>query len=295
MTAREEEVRAKSSRRRRWLSLLLFYSPWEKDMFGKLSFRWLNIQITPLPMAPQSPSIISILAVCVRDEVMLHSSSQWWEASFSAPHLQRFIREACLWCARNMKDAGLSASCQLGNYPASLPWAAEPTEPTLAVQRPAALLLMDLINSPERWFVFLQFSQWLHSAGWGHQRPGNKGAALHSKDSTPVCRSQKKKKKILQERKKKVKKRGKHPSVFGSRAAALEQEASGAYFHSLMPSFLFPVPHCGRNNNWKANELLAYTDATGRTIYLPVYRWWRLYWMWLSFKRTDVHTSKWIS
>lgn len=41
-----------------------------------------------------------------------------------------FFREACLWCARNMKDAGLSASCQLGNYPASLPGAAEPTEPT---------------------------------------------------------------------------------------------------------------------------------------------------------------------
>lgn len=41
-----------------------------------------------------------------------------------------FIHEACLWCARNMKDAGLSASCQHGNYLASLPGAAEPTEPT---------------------------------------------------------------------------------------------------------------------------------------------------------------------
>lgn len=81
------------------------------------------------PNGPSVPSVIPTLAEYVRDEVTLHSSSQWWEASFSTPPPWRFIQEACLWCARNMKDAGLSASCQLGNYPASLPGAAEPTEP----------------------------------------------------------------------------------------------------------------------------------------------------------------------
>lgn len=60
---------------------------------------------------------------------MLHSSRQWWEASFSTSQPWRVIREACLWCARNMKDAGLSASCQLSNYPASLPGAAELAKP----------------------------------------------------------------------------------------------------------------------------------------------------------------------
>lgn len=81
------------------------------------------------PIGPLVPSIIPTLAECVRDEVMLYSSSQWWEASFSTPQPQRCIWEARFWCAHNMKDAGLSASCQLGNYHASLPGAEEPTEP----------------------------------------------------------------------------------------------------------------------------------------------------------------------
>lgn len=32
-----------------------FIQPRRKDMFGKLSFRWLNIQIAPLPLAPWLP------------------------------------------------------------------------------------------------------------------------------------------------------------------------------------------------------------------------------------------------
>lgn len=56
MTAREEKKwEQRAGRGGGWLSLLLFYSPWGKDMFRKLSFRWLNIQIAPLPMAPRSP------------------------------------------------------------------------------------------------------------------------------------------------------------------------------------------------------------------------------------------------
>ena len=51
MTAREgkkKKVRAEvQGRGGGRLSLLLFYSPWGKDMFRKLSFRWLNIQIAP--------------------------------------------------------------------------------------------------------------------------------------------------------------------------------------------------------------------------------------------------------
>lgn len=48
-----EKVRAEGGG---WLSLLLlFYSPRGKDMFRKVSFRWLNIQIAPLPKAPPSP------------------------------------------------------------------------------------------------------------------------------------------------------------------------------------------------------------------------------------------------
>lgn len=50
MTAKEEKQRAGGES-----SSSLFYSLWEKDMFRKPSFRWLNIQIAPLPTAPRSP------------------------------------------------------------------------------------------------------------------------------------------------------------------------------------------------------------------------------------------------
>lgn len=161
-------------------SSLLFYSLWGKDMFRKPSFRWLNIQIAPLPMAPRSPPSSRVWLCMWRDEVMLHSSRQCWEASFPAPQPQCFIRAACLWCARNMEDAGLSASCQLGNYPASLPGAAEATEPTRSsmaqqLHRWRTRLLL--------WNVGLSYHSLVNDfiqAGWGHQRPGNKGAALCS-------------------------------------------------------------------------------------------------------------------
>lgn len=96
-------------------------------MFRKLGFRWLNIQIAPLPVAPRSPLSSQLWLSVLRMRSCCTHPSQWWEASFSTPRPWRFIQEARLWCARNMKDAGLSASCQLGNYPASLPGAAEPT------------------------------------------------------------------------------------------------------------------------------------------------------------------------
>lgn len=66
----------------------LFYSLWGKDMFRKPSFRWLNIQIASLPTAPRSPPSSRVWLVMWRDEVMLHSSRQCWEASFPAPHPQ---------------------------------------------------------------------------------------------------------------------------------------------------------------------------------------------------------------
>lgn len=79
---------------------------------------------------PRGPSLLSVISIlAVGDEVMPHSFSRCWEASFSTPQDQRFIWEGCLWCTHNMKDAGLSARCQLGNYPALLPWVAQPTKP----------------------------------------------------------------------------------------------------------------------------------------------------------------------
>lgn len=108
----------------------------------------------------------------------------------------------------------------------------------MAAQRPAALPLMDLINSLEHWLVFLQFSQWLHSAGWGHQRPGNKGAALHSKDSTPVCSSPKKPFK-----KEEGRKRGKSPlSLAPEQQSLSERREERTSSHSfLLFSFLSPI------------------------------------------------------
>lgn len=112
-----------------------------------------------------------------------------------------FIREACLWCARNMEDAGLSASCQLGNYPASLPGAAEATEPT---QPSVAQRLRRWLTRLIPWNAGLSYHSLVNDfiqAGWGHQRLCNKGAALCSKNSTPVCGSPKKKKKRKKGRK----------------------------------------------------------------------------------------------
>ena len=128
MTAKGEKVRAEGGG---WLSLLLFYSPWGKDMFRKLSFRWLNTQIaTPSrwPLGPLPSSQLWLRMLLRMRSCCTHPASG--ERPHSPPRDPwRFIQEALLWCARNMKDARLSASCQLGNYPASLPGAAAPTEP----------------------------------------------------------------------------------------------------------------------------------------------------------------------
>lgn len=106
-----------------------------------------------------------------------------------------FIREACLWCPRNVEDAELSASCQLGNYPASLPGAAEATEPT---QPSVGQRLCRWLTRLIPWNAGLSYHSLVNDfiqAGWGHQRLCNKGAALRSKNSMPVCGSQKKKRK----------------------------------------------------------------------------------------------------
>lgn len=160
-----------------------------------------------------------------------------------------------------MKDAGLSASCQLGNYPASLPGAAEPTEPTW----------------PSKARQLCRWRTWLipRNAGLSSRSSVNdfiqqdevtrglviKG--LHFTVKTACLCAALQKKSFKKER---GRKRGKHPRVFGSRAAVLKQEASGAHFLPLLASFLFPVSHCGRNNNWQANELLAHTVATTWTM-----------------------------
>lgn len=104
-----------------------------------------------------------------------------------------FIREACLWCARNMEDTGLSASCQLSNYPASLPGAAEATEP----MQPSMAQRLCWLTRLNPWNAGLSYHSLVNDfiqTGWGHQKLCNKGAALRSKNSTPVCGSPKKKK-----------------------------------------------------------------------------------------------------
>lgn len=148
-----------------------------------------------------------------------------------------FIREACLWCARNVEDAGLSASCQLGNYPASLPGAAEATEPMQpsVAQRPCRWLTR-LIP----WNAGLSYHSLVNDfiqAGWGHQRLWNKGAALCSKNSTPVCCSPKKERK-------KGRKEGHIQVSFGCGAALLEQEASKVKltFRRACLNSYFPFP-----------------------------------------------------
>lgn len=162
-------------------------------MFRKLSFRWLNIQIAPLPMAPRSSpssqlwqSMLEMRSCCTHPASgeRPHSPLLNPDALSGRPAFDVLV----IWRTQGYQLAVNSVT----TLHRSQGQAAEPTRAGVAVQRPAALLLMDLINSPERWFVFLQFSQWLHSTGWGHQRPGNKGAALHSKDSMHVCSSPKK-------------------------------------------------------------------------------------------------------
>lgn len=277
---RGEKVRAQTRDRRKIIIIISLITAEKTCLENWVSGGWISKWF----LSPRAPG--SSPSSHVGDEVILYSSSQWWEASFSTPQ-PRSIWDACLWCARNMKDAGLSASCQPSNYPASFPGASSRTEPGWAGQRSAALLLMDLINSPERWFVFLQLSQWLHSAGWGHQRPGNKGAALHSKDSTPVCSSPKR-----PFRRKRIKKEENIQVSLAPEQQVLEQKAGGAYFLSLLPFLFFPVSHCGTHNNWQANELLAHTVATARTMSLIGGGAIKCD---FAFKRVDIHTRKWIS
>lgn len=105
-----------------WLSLLL-YSPLGNDILRILSFRWLNIQIAPLPKAPQSPPSFRIWLRLLRMRSCCSLQDR--------PHSLVLSPDAlsCLWCARNMRDGGLSATCQLGNYCALVPGATEPAKP----------------------------------------------------------------------------------------------------------------------------------------------------------------------
>lgn len=99
---------------------------------GKRHVRKTEFQVTKHPNCPpsqqalHSPPSSKLQAAYVKGEVMLHSARQ---AFFSGPQPWRFIWEAWPWCALNMKDGGLSASCQLCNYPTSLPGATEPVKP----------------------------------------------------------------------------------------------------------------------------------------------------------------------
>lgn len=97
---------------------------------GRWHFKNAEFQVAKHPncFSPKGPIVsfvIQNMAAFVKDEVMLLSARQ---ASFSSPQPSCFIWEACLWCAHNMKDGGLSASCQLGNYRALLPGATEPAK-----------------------------------------------------------------------------------------------------------------------------------------------------------------------
>lgn len=232
-------------------------------MLRKLRFRWLNSQIASLPMASRStPSSRLWLSMLRMRSCCTHPDSGE-RASFSTPQPRRVIREARLWCARNMKDAGLSASCQLGNYPASLPGAAEPAKPawpssaqklcrwwSWLIPRNAGLSSCSSVND------FIQ---------QGEVTRGLVIKGLHFTVKTAcLCAALQKKKELLQEGR--GWKRGKHPSVFGCSAAVLKLEASTRYFLPLLPFLLLPVSHCRRNRNWQANELLAHTVATDRTI-----------------------------
>lgn len=102
---------------------------------GRWHFKNAEFQVAKHPncFSPKGPIVSFVIQnlaayvkdAYVKDEVMQLCARQ---ASFSSPQLSSFIWEAWLWCARNMKDGGLSASCQLGNYRASLPGATAPAK-----------------------------------------------------------------------------------------------------------------------------------------------------------------------
>lgn len=131
------------------------------------------------------------------------------------------IREAFLWCAHNMKDTGLSANCQLGNYPASLPGAAEPTEPAWPSSAQQLCCW---------WTWLIPWNAGLSSCSsvsdfiqWGEVTRGLVIEGLHfTAETARLCAARQK----SPLRKKMVKKnRGKHPSAFDSREAVLECNA----------------------------------------------------------------------
>lgn len=264
MTARERKKWEQRGEGGGWLSLLLFYSPWGKDMFRKLSFRWLNIQIAPLPMAPRSsPSSRLWLSMLGMRSCCTHP------ASGERPHSPLLNPDALsgrpafdvlvIWRTQGYQLAVNSVT----TLHRSQGQAAEPTEPawpssaqqlcrwwTWLIPRNAGLSSCSSVND------FIQR---------GEVTRGLVIKGLHFTVKTArLCAA-------LQKnpfKKEEAKKGRKHPSVFGSRTTVLEQEASRTYFLSRLPSLLFPVSHCGRNNNWQANELLAHTVATARTMSL---------------------------
>lgn len=142
------------------------------------------------PNGPSVPSIILSLAGYVKE--WSHAALIQAVLRGLIPRLLNpkcFIREACLWCVCNIEDTGLSAGCQLGNYPALLPGAVEATEPT---QPSVAQWLRCWPTRLIPWNAGLSYHSLVNDfiqAGWGHQRLCNKGAALRSKNSTSVCGS----------------------------------------------------------------------------------------------------------
>lgn len=158
-----------------------------------------------------------------------------------------------------MKDAGLSASCQLGNYPASLPGAAAPTQPawlpsaqqlccwwTRLIPRNAGLSSYSSVND------FIQ---------QGEVTRGLVIKGLHFTVKTArLCAA-------LQKsplRKKRVENSKTSKCLWLlSRGPSAKKKKKYTSSHSCR---LFPVSHCQKNSNWQTLELLAYTVATAGTM-----------------------------
>lgn len=153
------------------------------------------------PNSPSVPSIVLSLAGYVK---------RWGHAALIQAVLRGLIAGSSTPNALSVRPAfdvlvawrtrGLSASCQLGNYPASLPGATAATEPA---QPSMAQRICCWLTRLIPWNTGLSYHSLVNDfiqAGWGHQRLCNKGAALCSKNSTPVCGSPKKKEKRVRKR-----------------------------------------------------------------------------------------------